>query len=59
MTTEPRTIEALAANGHRMVYRIVGTDSETGEPITSQWDAGHSDTCPCRGAEDAEPLPDW
>lgn len=55
----PYTHDALAANGHIMTYRVTGTDPDTGQPITSQWDAAHADTCPCRTAEDPEPLPDW
>jgi hypothetical protein len=38
----------LAANGHIMVYLVLGTrPGPDGERILSQWDAWHSDTCPC------------
>jgi hypothetical protein len=59
MVTLPETIEATAVNGHRMVYRVTGTDPDTGTLRTSQWDAEHSDRCRCHTAEDAEPLPDY
>jgi hypothetical protein len=58
-TALPDTMEATAANGHRMTYNVTGRDPETGRLTYSQWDAQHSDTCPCLTAEDAEPLPEW
>jgi hypothetical protein len=54
--TQYRT--STAANGHRMRYRVTGTDPD-GREILSQWDAEHADTCPCHTAEDFEPLPDY
>lgn len=49
MAEETRT--AMAANGHYMVYDVRGYDYE-GYPILSQWDAVHSDDCPCLTRED-------
>ncbi|MER6605677.1 hypothetical protein ABT282_07125 [Streptomyces sp. NPDC000927] len=40
-------------NGHRMVYRIIGYH-EDGTPRRSQWDATHSDRCPCVGSEERD-----
>lgn len=59
MAGTPETIERTAVNGHRMVYRVTGTDPDTGDLLTSQWDAEHSDRCRCHTAEDAEPLPNF
>jgi hypothetical protein len=58
MSHTPDTVTATAANGHLMVYRVTGVDPD-GNPRTSQWDAEHSDRCPCHTAEDAEPLPNY
>lgn len=51
---EPRH-EAMAANGHRMVYRVIGHERD-GYPIVSQYDAEHSEDCPCMsGDSDKDP----
>lgn len=38
--------EMMAANGHLMVYTVLGYD-RAGYPIYSQWDASHSLKCRC------------
>lgn len=43
--------EYQAANGHRMV-----TIEWTRDGRRVQWNAQHSENCPCSGDE---PLPDW
>lgn len=55
----PETMEARAANGHMMTYRVTGRDESTGRLTYSQWDAWHSDRCPCMTSEDYSPLPEW
>jgi hypothetical protein len=55
----PETVEATALNGHRMTYRVTGVDQATGALRTSQWDAEHADSCPCRTSGEYEPLPDY
>lgn len=52
------TYTATAMNGHLMDYtvRAIGPD---GVPIASQWNAVHSDDCPCYDTPEREPLPDW
>lgn len=47
------TREALAMNGHLMVYRVDVRDD--GTEHWSQWDAQHSNNCPC----DVDDRPDW
>ena len=57
----PSTVTATAVSGHRMVYRVVGRDGR-GRLRTSQWDAVHSQDCPCWSSsspwEWAEPMVD-
>jgi hypothetical protein len=44
-------MEATAANGHLMIYSV-GAYNKNGDPIYSQWNAQHSDNCPCLTSED-------
>jgi hypothetical protein len=56
----PATMEAQAANGHRMTYRVTGRDESTGRLTYSQWDAQHSDACRCVTSDgDYSPVPEW
>lgn len=55
----PDTMDARAANGHVMTYRVTGRDKETGRLTYSQWDAWHSDACPCVTSGDYEPMGDY
>lgn len=55
----PETMDARAANGHTMEYNVTGRDKETGRLTYSQWDAWHSDACPCLTSGAYEPLPNW
>jgi hypothetical protein len=61
MSTTPRvgdTIERQAMNGHRFAYVVTGFYDD-GTPQTRQWDAEHSDNCPCWTSEEREPVPNW
>lgn len=53
--TLPATVTHRAFNGHVMEYPVTGRGSD-GDITYSQWNAWHSDECPCTGDE---PLPDW
>lgn len=53
------TREAIAANGHLMVYEVIPPATPDGEERWVQHSAQHSDNCRCWGSPDAEPLPDW
>ena len=53
------TRDARAANGHVMTYRVVPPMFPGGDERLSQWDAEHSDNCPCHASGEYEPLPDW
>jgi hypothetical protein len=56
----PETMEARAANGHTMTYRVTGRDKETGRLTYSQWDADHSERCSCLASDgDYSPIPEW
>ncbi len=47
---------AIAINGHKMVYTVVGFDRE-GYPNVNSWEATCADDCGmCRGGES---RPDW
>lgn len=54
---EEQTVTARAANGHRMVYRVIPPTFPGGEPRLSQWDAECAPDCPA--CADGEQLPDW
>ncbi|MFI6689477.1 hypothetical protein [Streptomyces sp. NPDC050485] len=42
----PDTVHLNAANGHTMEYTVLDYEDD-GTPRVSQWDAVHSDRCPC------------
>lgn len=50
----PQTITARAANGHMLVYRVIGKNAD-GTLQTSSWDAQHSDDCNCASWD----VDDW